>query len=370
MPIIVGGAIAGGAALTAAGISAYSNYKARKAQEKADKKKQADQLAYANDADKRLEQAGVDANGDLIAGSAQGQEQLRQSMGQGQDALNQGYAQGRQDLNQYYGQGMGYLAQGDQLAMSRLSAGQQAAQGTLERTAANSRLAALMDGGLASGFQTDPGYAFRQQQGEQSLQRQASAAGGRLGTRSLQSLMNFNSGLASQEYGNYANRAIGMAGTEDARQASLMGMLAGQQYGAGQQGAGYAQNWGNNSAQSAFGMGSNLSNLATGQGNSLAQLYMNGGNNLAQMMYNTGAQQGANRLTAAGGSASLANNMLGQFNAPQAVPSGWGEFGTSAFNTVGQLGANYMMYGGGSGGGGGYPTDIAPGSVVNGTYYQ
>lgn len=343
-----GGLVTAGV-IGAAGIGAslYSSYKARKAQEEAAKKAQEEQLAYANDASKRMEAAGGQANALVAQGAQQGLDQLRQSMGLGQQSLQQGFGQARQDLGQYYGQGMGYLGQGDALAMQRLGAGQQSAQGTLERAAANSRLAALMGGGLASGFQADPGYAFRQQQGEQALQRQASAAGGRLGTRSLQSLMNFNSGLASQEYGNYANRAISMASQEDSHQAQLMETLAGQQYGAGQLGAGYGQNWGSNAAQSAFGMGSNLSNLATGQGSALAQLQMNGGNNLAQMMYGSGQQQGANLLSGAGATVGLQNNMMSQFNNPVGYSgAGWdalGQGAAAAANLGGQIAMSYGM---------------------------
>jgi hypothetical protein len=58
----------------------------------------------------------------------------------------------------------------------------------------------------AADFQKDPGYAFRQSEGEQGLSR-AAAASGRLGSgRYLKDAMKFNSGLASQEYGNAFNR--------------------------------------------------------------------------------------------------------------------------------------------------------------------
>jgi hypothetical protein len=162
--------------------------------------------------------------------------------------------------------------------------------------------------------------------------------------------MDYNSGLASQEYNNYANRAIGMAGQEDARQAQLMSMLAGQQYGAGQAGAGYGSQYGQGMAQSAFGMGSNLSNLATGQGSALAGLEMAGGNNLAQMMYGTGQQKGANLLAGAGATVGLTNNMMQQYNNPvNYAGTGWsGQALASGLNTVGQLG---MMYGMSQGGG-------------------
>jgi len=55
-------------------------------------------------------------------------------------------------------------------------------------------------------FQADPGYAFRQGEGEKALQRAASA-GGLLGSgKYLKDSMRFNQDLASTEYGNAFNR--------------------------------------------------------------------------------------------------------------------------------------------------------------------
>jgi len=55
-------------------------------------------------------------------------------------------------------------------------------------------------------FQADPGYAFRQGEGEKALQRAASA-GGLLGSgKYLKDSMKFNQDLASTEYGNAFNR--------------------------------------------------------------------------------------------------------------------------------------------------------------------
>jgi len=349
-----GGLVTAGV-IGAAGIGAslYANYKSRKSQEKAadDALEQQNKLMEQQMAAGRA--AAQWGNEQVLAGSQQGQDQLRQSMGDASGAIQQGFTQGRRDLGQYYNQGQGYLRAGDDLAMRRLAAGQQASQGTLERAAANSRLAALMDGGLASGFQTDPGYQFRLQQGEKALQRQAAAAGGRIGTRSMQSLSDFNSGLASQEYGNYANRAIGMAGQEDSRQAQLMGLLAQQQYGAGQLGASYGQNYGTNMAQGAFGMGSNMANMATGQGSALGQLQMTGGNNLAQMMYGTGQQLAANELAGTGMGTSLVNNMMQQYNNPVGYAgAGWdalGQGATAFANLGGTLAAGYGQYQAGQG---------------------
>lgn len=61
------------------------------------------------------------------------------------------------------------------------------------------------DFGMAD-FNADPGYAFRQQQGEQGLQRAASASGGLGSGKFLKDAMGFNQGLASQEFNNSFNR--------------------------------------------------------------------------------------------------------------------------------------------------------------------
>lgn len=52
----------------------------------------------------------------------------------------------------------------------------------------------------------DPGYQFRLQQGEQAINRAAAAAGRYDSGRALKDLGEFNSGLASQEFGNAYNR--------------------------------------------------------------------------------------------------------------------------------------------------------------------
>ena len=79
-----------------------------------------------------------------------------------------------------------------------------------------------------TGFTADPGYQFRLDQGQQSIDRMASARGLRLGGATLQAGAAYNQGMASQEYGNWYNRLAGLAGV--GQQANAQQVNAGQNY--------------------------------------------------------------------------------------------------------------------------------------------
>jgi hypothetical protein len=55
-------------------------------------------------------------------------------------------------------------------------------------------------------FQQDPGYQFRQQEGEKAMQRRFSAGGRLFSGGAIKDFAGYNSGLASQEFGNAFNR--------------------------------------------------------------------------------------------------------------------------------------------------------------------
>ena len=61
-----------------------------------------------------------------------------------------------------------------------------------------------------AGFQATPGYAFRVQQGNDSVNALAGARGGLNSGATMQALQERGMGLASQEYGNYLSRLGGM----------------------------------------------------------------------------------------------------------------------------------------------------------------
>lgn len=73
-------------------------------------------------------------------------------------------------------------------------------------------------------YQADPGYAFRQQQGEQGINRAATAGGARYSGATLKALSRFNSDLASQEFGNSFNRYQTDLGNRYGRLASVAGI--------------------------------------------------------------------------------------------------------------------------------------------------
>jgi len=94
-------------------------------------------------------------------------------------------------------------------------------------------------------FQADPGFAFRQQEANQQMERGAAARGGVLSGGTLKAMTRYNQDAASQEYGNaYSrynndvttryNRLAGVAGT--GQQATNSNIQAGQQNTMNQQG--------------------------------------------------------------------------------------------------------------------------------------
>jgi len=66
--------------------------------------------------------------------------------------------------------------------------------------------------GDMSGFFASPDYNFRRTEGTRGINNSFAARGGALSGNALRALSDFNSGLASQEYGNWWNRQAGRAG--------------------------------------------------------------------------------------------------------------------------------------------------------------
>lgn len=104
--------------------------------------------------------------------------------------------------------------------------------------AGNSSLAAYMyEMGLGEapkdygGFTTTPGYDFRLQSGNDSINALAGARGGLHSGATLKALADYNQGMASDEYGNYLGRLAGL--TDMGTGAAANTASAGANYAAG-----------------------------------------------------------------------------------------------------------------------------------------
>lgn len=234
------------------------------------------QQGAAQDAAAAQAAAGQQAR-DIIGGSLAGSEQaLRYGAGQSSDILGRSADLLRDEGGAIAGQFQPEVDVGNQ---------------------ALSRLQAALLGGDQSAIQTDPGFQFRQQQGEQALQR-AAAASGTLGSGSfLKDTARFSQGLASQEYGNAVNRLLGLQqiGSQANRaQTGLATSLLGQRAGIMGQQAGIAGNLGSSLASLRQQVAANQANALTGTQSAVNQYNLMGAQAGAQGLAGLGnaAQQG------------------------------------------------------------------------------
>ena len=158
------------------------------------------------------------------------------------------------------------------------------AVGNLERFMAG-------DGGRrfqASDFQEDPGFQFRRDQGEQAINRNALSRGRYNSGAALKELQNYNSGLASQEFGNAFDRW--RAGNND-----IFGRYSGIAQ-AGQAAANRTGDYGMNAANQ-------ISGAITNAANQIGNYGMNAANQIGGYGQNAVNQIGNYGMTAAGGGA-------------------------------------------------------------------
>lgn len=222
----------------------------------------------------------------------------------------QGTAAAKGDINQYYGQAENLYTSSPQMTSG---------------TAAANTIADLMgqngpdaQAAAYAKFQTDPGYQFQVQQANQALGRSALAQGNIFSGNFMNASNNLNQNLASQQYGNYYNRLLGLSNTGFAGTQSLANLYQGQ--------------------------GTSLANADTNQATNLANLAVAGGQNQANMyggMFNslaTGAGIAAGGMgggfmptgmNAYGGTSTggAANTYSGMYQVPQLQP-GLGNYGS------------------------------------------
>lgn len=294
-----------------------------------------------------LRQANEAAQGDLRSGRDSASRyldlglydaagSLRGGADQSLASLGAAYGAGRSDLSQGYGQAQGSLAQGRGDIRGAL--------GQYDVTQAQDRMGRMLDqpGGLYGGFEQDPGYKFRQQQGEDAINRAASARGGRLSGRTLQDLGEFNQGLASQAYNEFAGRRqaeLGAAAGSDAQRAALLQAQAGRTDTAGRSLADIMSQSSGLQAQ----QGQGLSGLSVGLGQQQAGIYGQQGQQLAALYGQHAGQQAQNQQQAAN-ALSGANLQTGSNLANVAIGVG----GNAQGNANNLMGAyqNYAQYGG------------------------
>ena len=181
------------------------------------------------------------------AGLQQGYDQLSSQYGQGRDALTTGYGQ----ASNLYG--------------NLLNSNTAGANAYGDASGANG---AAGYGRATANFQSNPGYQFQMDQGQQALNRAHAAAGNLSSGNADADTLKFSQGLANQSYGGYL--------------AGLQPYLGGQQ----QATAG--------AANAATGLGGNLNQSFQGQGNAANANYTGqGASNAAATMnnYNVGANQ-------------------------------------------------------------------------------
>lgn len=226
----------------------------------------------------------------LQEGSQRNLGALAQGFGQGRSDIQGGIQQARGDLYSAYNQARGDL--GRVQGLQQYGAGATRAIGAYDVAGqAPDRLGSMVDRGLYSGFQEDPGYKFRQQQGEEAIQRQAAATGGRNSGATMKALADYNQGLASQEYGNFTARRQAEAGIAGQADSQRLGALMNQ---AGRSDAAALAAQGNQYglAQMGYGAQGQLAGMAQQQGQNLGNLAAQGGQALGGMAYGYGAQRG------------------------------------------------------------------------------
>jgi hypothetical protein len=123
--------------------------------------------------------------------------------------------------------------------------------------------------GNMSRFFTSPDYTFRRDEGQRGIGNSFAARGGAASGNALRALSEFNSNLASSEYGNYFNRLAGLAGMQQT--ANTQNQQAGQ-YAAGQIGQGL-QNQGDARASGIMSQYGSLANGFSGAANALGNYF-------------------------------------------------------------------------------------------------
>ncbi len=269
-------------------------------------------------------------------------------LGEAHDYVDQGTDQASGALGSMYGQALGVqgealggqlgaYGQANQVSQNTLYSNNKEARKDLQATP--NRMGDLYGGGLAAGFETDPGYQFRLSEGNKNIMQSAAARGGRMGGDTLKALQSYGQDLASQEYGNYANRQIGMAQGADQNDMSRNSQLAGMQSAYGAQSAGMASNYGSQVGNAYGQYGQGMAGTYGQLGSQLGNLYSQAGNNQANIS-----------MGASGQNMGLAQGMMSAYAAPTQYAGGAQSAQGQGLMNAAQLGMMaYGTFGGGEG---------------------
>jgi hypothetical protein len=159
-------------------------------------------------------------------------------------------------------------------------------------------------------LQMDPGYAFREQQGMQAVNRTAAAQAGLQSGAALKAAQRFGQDLASTEYGNAYNRFM-------QNRANQINMLQG-------------------GVQTGFGAAQGVGNLATGTGTNIANTMIGAGQALGTGIEQAGQARASGYMGGASALQSalqapaqnyMAYSMMNRFSPQSAGPTGTYSFG-------------------------------------------
>ena len=157
-------------------------------------------------------------------------------------------------------------------------------------------------------FQADPGYAFRQAEGQKAIDNSAAARGSSLSGATLKALSRYGQDYASNEYQNGYNRWNNDMSTRYNRLAGVAGtgQTATQQIGA------YGQNTASNIAQGNMNTANQVASNIIGAGNARASGYVGMANALSggANSYLTLSALGGGRSSILGGSGPTLNSLL------------------------------------------------------------
>ena len=233
----------------------------------------ASEIARAAGGSGNVLNAGLNALG-IGSGSAlkKGNKEARQAVAEARNnalgSLDTAYTDQQNYLNPYLKQGgAAYARMGDLLGLS----GNTGAEGY---------------GSYGPGSQytmteleQDPGYKFRLEQGQRALDNSVAARGMNLSGAQLKGAADYNSGMASQEYGNAYSRYMDRYKT--------LSNMAESGSGAANKLAGYAGERGANKANIYTGAGTNTANLETQRGKIKADI-VGGYGGAVEEAYNKG----------------------------------------------------------------------------------